>query len=150
MFTGQLKGISDNEYQNIFFLLKQNDRGNVTYDVLIEYLTSVYDLSAVAVLGILLAFGDKNKNDLNVYQFVNMMKELNGINESVAEKCKSLFKMCDINEDGYIETNDLIGSYTLNLLSKTKEDALETMRKLGINEDEKLNFIEFAHFYNNQ
>lgn len=150
MCTGQLKDISDSEYKSLFFLLEPDDKGNVSYNVLIKYLTSVYGLKNMAVLAILQHFNEKNTNVLNEHQFVDMIKRLNGINESVAETCKYLFEMYDTNDDGYVKTNDLIGSYILKFLYRTDVDALETIRRFDVKEDEKLNFIDFVQFYINQ
>lgn len=150
MCAGQLKNISDSEYKSLFLSLEPDDKGNVSYNVLINYLTTVYSLKNKAVLAILQDFNENNTDVLNEHQFVDMIKRLNSINESVAEKCKYLFEMYDANDDGYVKMNDLIGSYILKSLSRNDIDAFTKIRQLDINKNKKLNFIDFVQFYTNQ
>lgn len=150
MCEGQPKGISDEEYKTIFIMLEPDEMGNLSYKVLINYLTSLYSLSGVAVLAILHDFDEKNTNVFNAHQFVVMMKKLNGIHKSVAELCKKLFPIYDTNNDGYVDMTDLNKIYSLNSVYRTDIDVLKTIRRFDTNEDDKLNFVDFTEFYINQ
>lgn len=150
MCVGQPKGISDEEYKTIFIMLEPNEMGNLSYKVLVNYLTSLYSLSDVAVLAILHDFDEKNTNVLNAHQFVVMMKKLNGIDKSDAELCKKLFPIYDTNKDGYVDMTDLSKIYSFNSVYRTDIDVLKTIRRFDTNEDDKLNFIDFTEFYINQ
>lgn len=142
--------ISDLEYDNVFILLKPDDMGNVSFDVLTNYLSSTFLLHNLAIIGILQDFDETNTKYLNVYQFDNMMIQINSINEYVASKCKKVFHIYDLDEDGYLDKYDLQGLFAINFLLVTIEYALFMVQKYDNNKDDKLNFIDFTYFFKNQ
>lgn len=124
--------------------------GNVSCDVLTNYLRSTYSLHNLAIVGILQDFEEENMKVLKASQFVKMIKQLNGINENVVEKCNRVFHIYDLNEDGYIDKYDLQGLYAINFLTVNIDYALYMVKKYDTNKNDKLNFIDFTNFFKNQ
>lgn len=147
---GQLGFISDKEYEYVFSILEPDEGGNVNYDDLLNFLTLVYGLTDTAVLAILQDFDKKKTGSLDACQFVDMMKNLNTINATVAEICKLEFIKYDLNNDGYIDEDDLFGMFYKKCRRGTSKDAIKTIRLFDTNGDDKLNFIDFTNFFINQ
>lgn len=150
MCVGQSKIITDEEYKYVFSILEPDEEGNVSFDDLLNFLTLAYGLCYREVLAILQDFDKEKTESLDACQFVDMMKNLNGINETVAEMCKSEFTYYDINKDGYVDESDLLEFYLKYDLNKTIEDAKNIILQFDTNSDFKLNFIDFTNFFINE
>lgn len=148
--VGQLGFISDEEYKYVFSILEPDEGGNVSFYDTLNFLTLVYGLTDRAVLAILEDFGNKNTRSLNACQFVNMMKNMNSINATIAEICKLEFTKYDLDSDGYINEDDLFGMFYKKYRRGTIEDAIKMIKRFDTNADCKLNFIEFTNFFINQ
>lgn len=130
--------------------MEPDENGIVHTNVLMRFLITLYDLSKIAVLAILNDYGCKNKYGLSAQQFVKMMRKLNGINECIAENTKEIFNFYDVDQDGYINSNDLFEVNSSISPNSTIMEAFELIKQYDKNEDNKLNFIEFTHFFSNQ
>lgn len=91
MCSGQPRVLSDQDYHNIFVLLKQDNRGNVSFEYLMAYLKTVYDFSDKAILTMLQNSADKDTDFLNERQFIQMMKQINGIDKNDTYHVKHYF-----------------------------------------------------------
>lgn len=148
MCLGQPKVISEQDYYNIFGLLKQDKRGNVSFNTLMTYLNSVTNLSDIDILALLKRYAERNTKFLNSTQFVNMMMiHQNGIDKYDTETCKILFYNYRVNGDGYVDKEDLLKNYLNNALCENADDARNTIRRFDTNYDDNLNNIEFIHFF---
>lgn len=123
---------------------------NVSFDILINFLKLCFKLRKKAILAVLNDFDEEKTSVLSAPQFVNMMKNLNGIDKRVAKKCRKVFHKYDYNEDGYIDNYDLQGLFFANNLYVTIQYAGKIVNNYDKNEDMKLNFIDFAHFFKHQ
>lgn len=150
MCTGESKFITDEEYRYLFSILEPDAEGNVSFDDLLNFLTLAYGLCDRELLAILEDFDMEKTESLDACQFVYMMKNLNGINEIVAEMCKLEFSSYDMNKDGYIDEDDLQKFYSQNNPNETIIDAKNIIKQFDMNGDFKLNFIDFTNFFINQ
>lgn len=150
MCAGQSKVITDEEYKYVFSILEPDEEGNVSFDDLLNFLTLAYGLTDREVLAILQDFDMERTRSLDACQFVDMMKTLNGINETVAEMCKLEFTKYDMNKDGYIDEFDLQKFCFENDQSITIVDARNIIVQFDTNGDLKLNFIDFTNFFINK
>lgn len=94
--------MSEEDYRNEFVLLEQDKKGNVSFDVLTKYLTSMFDLSDVAVLKMIHNTYRRKQKIISFRQFINLMRKLQTKKTPRAKKSKEIFDFYDLGNNGYI------------------------------------------------
>lgn len=92
----------EEDYKNEFLSLQQDEKGNVSFDVLTKYLASRFDLSDVAALKLLYNIDRKKQKVISGRQFINLMRKQHGIEPPVRKKSKDIFYFYDLDNNGYI------------------------------------------------
>lgn len=97
----RLFGLAEEDYRNEFLLLPKDEKGFVKFDDLIDYLTSMFDLSDVAAFKILYNMNWRKKKIISLRQFINLMRKLQGIEQPVSKTSKKIFDFYDLDNNGY-------------------------------------------------
>lgn len=106
--AGQSDAMTEDDYRNEYLLLEQDQHGNVSFDVLMQYLTSNYELTEKAAMQLLKRSDFRKQQILTFRQFINLIRKLKGIKTSVAKKSYEISDLYNLDNNGYINKYELL------------------------------------------